>query len=407
LPPGEYEALKDHIARNGVEIPILVTSEGIIIDGHERYRVITELGIRKYPIRVFGNISEEERREKAIALNLFRRQLSQAERRHWLEELIRLNPHRSSRDLAATAKVSQSTAARAKARVLSTESSDSVEVHGHNGKSYSYKPKPAVSVENPQTAKKAGRLLESLGDRAPEGGTTLRRLRRTAYNTKLEAEANSPIYKTPANIVIKQGDFRTINWCPWEGKVALIVTDPPWMDDHAELREPLARLCARLLGPGGACLVYCGQWNLPAFVEVVGKYLNWTWEIACVNENNGGAMRVHGKVHTAWRPVLVYSKGDFKNPVVVYDVVRTEVREKDLHPWQSPLSEAEYFVRTLSRPGDLIVDPCLGSGTVATAVTRIGQGRRFVGCDVDPRCVRIATRRVAESMSIRAQAQPG
>jgi hypothetical protein len=406
LPPEEYEALRDHIALHGVEEPILVTSDGIIIDGPERLKAVTELNIRKYPIRVVGNLSEKERREMAISLNLFRRHLSESERRHWLEELVRLNPHQSSRDLAAAAKVSQSTAARAKTKVLGTESGDSVEIHGRNGKTYQYKPKPAVSVENPQSATKAGRLLESLGDRAPEGGVTMRRLRRTAYDTKLEAEANSPIYKTPAHIIVKEGDFRTIDWSPWEGKVSLIIADPPWLNDHADLREPLAKLCARLLRPHGVCLVYCGQFHLPAFVAAFGKYLCWTWQIACVNEDNGGAMRDAGNFHTAWRPVLVYTQGGFKNTSTVYDVVRTKCREKELHPWQSPLSEAEQFVRTLSRPGDLIVDLCLGSGTVPTAVTKIGQGRRFVGCDINPACVRIATRRVAESVPITAQPQP-
>ena len=406
LPPEEYEALRNHIALHGVEEPILVTSDGTIIDGHERYRAATELNIRKYPIRVVGNLSEQERREKAISLNLLRRHLSQSVRQHWLEELIRLNPHQSSRDLAAAAKVSQSTAARAKAKVIGTESNDSVAVVDHNGKTYTYRPKPAVSVENPQSAKKAGKLLESLGGGAPEGGVTMRRLRKTAYDRKLEAEANSPIYKTPAHIVIKEGDFRTIDWSPWEAKVSLIIADPPWLNEHADLREPLAKLCARLLRPHGVCLVYCGQFHLPAFVEAFEKYLSWTWQIACVNEDNGGAMRGAGNFHTSWRPVLVYTKNGFKNSCTVYDVVRTKSREKDLHPWQSPLSEAEQFVRTLSRPGDLIVDPCLGSGTVATAVTKIGQGRRFVGCDVNPACVRIASRRVAESVPITAQAQP-
>jgi ParB-like chromosome segregation protein Spo0J len=406
LRPEEYEALKADIAHNGVQQQILVTSSGLIIDGNERFRAVTELEIRKYPIRVVGNISENERREMAISLNFLRRHFTQSERQHWLEELILLNPQISSRDLAGKAKVSQSTAARAKAKMLGTESGDSVDVIGHNGKTYHYKPKPAVSVENPQSAKKAATLLESLGDRAPEGGVTMRKLRRTAYDTKLEGEMDSPIYQTPANIVIKQGDFRTIDWTDWEGKVSLIIADPPWLNDHADLREPLAKLCARLLQSDGVCLVYCGQFNLPAFVEAFGRHLRWTWQIACVNDDNGGAMRDHGNFHTAWRPVLVYSKGSFKNKSVVYDVVRTKVREKDLHPWQSPLSEAEYFVRTLSRPGDLVIDPCIGSGTVATAVTKIGQGRRFVGCDVNPVCVRIASRRVAECVSVGSQAQP-
>ena len=203
LPSEEYEALKDHIARNGVQQPILVTSSGVIIDGHEVFRAVTELGIRKYPIRVVGNMSEKERREMAIALNLFRRHLSQSERRHWLEELIRINPKKSSRDLAATAKVSQSTAARAKARVLGTESGDSVEINRRNGKTYTYKPKPAESFlttqeERDQTTKdapeKAADGKVSRGGckkvATPEVGVTLiaSELLGRAYSLLVEAE---------------------------------------------------------------------------------------------------------------------------------------------------------------------------------------------------------------------------
>jgi ParB-like chromosome segregation protein Spo0J len=82
LPPEEYEALRDHIARNGVEEPILVTASGEIIDGNERYRALTELGLRKYPIRVVGNLTDVERREMAIALNLLRPGRARSARRN-------------------------------------------------------------------------------------------------------------------------------------------------------------------------------------------------------------------------------------------------------------------------------------------------------------------------------------
>ena len=196
LPTEEYEALKDHIAHNGVQKPILVTSKLVIIDGHERYRVITELGLRKYPIRVVGDLSEKERREMAIALNLLRRHLSRAERQNWLEELIRLNPQKSSRDLASAAKVSQSTAARAKVKVLGTESNDSVEIRGRNGKTYKYK--PAVSVENPQSAQKAANLLESLREEAPEGGIDLRKAQKLAERHQKRASPAGGKFKPPA-----------------------------------------------------------------------------------------------------------------------------------------------------------------------------------------------------------------
>ncbi len=66
--------------------------------------------------------------------------------------------------------------------------------------------------------------------------------------------------------------------------------------------------------------------------------------------------------------------------------------EKDLHPWQQGVAEAEHFVGRMTEPGELIVDPFLGSGTTAVAASRLG--RRFVGCDVDRRAVRVARRRI-------------
>ena len=71
LPTEEYEALKDDIARNGVRQPILITSSGVIVDGHERFRAVTELGIREYPVLVVGNITEQERQEMAISSTSF------------------------------------------------------------------------------------------------------------------------------------------------------------------------------------------------------------------------------------------------------------------------------------------------------------------------------------------------
>ena len=135
-------------------------------------------------------------KEKAIALNLLRRHLSQSERRHWLEELIRINPKKSSRDLARTANVSQSTAARAKAKVLGTESNDSVEVNGRNGKTYTYKPKPAVSVVNQTTKdapeKAAHRYVTKTSNKVatPEVGVSLTsaEILGKAYSLLLEAE---------------------------------------------------------------------------------------------------------------------------------------------------------------------------------------------------------------------------
>ena len=44
LSPEEYESLKQSIKENGLHVPIIVNQNGIILDGHHRYKVCQELG---------------------------------------------------------------------------------------------------------------------------------------------------------------------------------------------------------------------------------------------------------------------------------------------------------------------------------------------------------------------------
>ena len=58
------------------------------------------------------------------------------------------------------------------------------------------------------------------------------------------------------------------------------------------------------------------------------------------------------------------------------------------HPTQKPLALLERIVLASSRPGDLVVDPFVGSGT--TGLAAIKHGRRFVGVDLDPEFLDLA-----------------
>jgi DNA modification methylase len=78
------------------------------------------------------------------------------------------------------------------------------------------------------------------------------------------------------------------------------------------------------------------------------------------------------------------------------DAVISEDREKAYHDYQQPVSESVFFIKALTRPRAVICDPFLGSGTTACAVTRLGQGRRFWGAEIDHDTCKIARSRVAE-----------
>lgn len=62
------------------------------------------------------------------------------------------------------------------------------------------------------------------------------------------------------------------------------------------------------------------------------------------------------------------------------------------HPTEKPLKLFEYLVNASSKPGDLILDPFMGSGTTAEACLK--NKRDFVGFDISKEYVNIANERV-------------
>ncbi len=63
------------------------------------------------------------------------------------------------------------------------------------------------------------------------------------------------------------------------------------------------------------------------------------------------------------------------------------------HPATMPDRLAADLIECFSEPGDLVLDPLMGSGTTCVMAAR--QGRRYVGMDASPSYVEIARRRLA------------
>jgi DNA modification methylase len=84
---------------------------------------------------------------------------------------------------------------------------------------------------------------------------------------------------------------------------------------------------------------------------------------------------------------------------VLEDVYRFEDLDKSLHPWQQSLATSAALVRSLSRPGDVVCDLFVGTGTVPAAVVQVGEGRRFRGCEIDAKLAEAARVRVAKALA--------
>lgn len=64
------------------------------------------------------------------------------------------------------------------------------------------------------------------------------------------------------------------------------------------------------------------------------------------------------------------------------------------HPTQKPEKIVEWFVKTLSNPGDCVMDPFMGSGTTGVVAKRCG--RSFIGIEILDTYFETALKRIAD-----------
>ena len=76
----EYESLKQSIKENGLYVPIIVNQDGIILDGHHRYKACQELGIKEPKTLVKEFKEKLDEQIFVIDCNLRRRQLNNFQR---------------------------------------------------------------------------------------------------------------------------------------------------------------------------------------------------------------------------------------------------------------------------------------------------------------------------------------
>jgi site-specific DNA-methyltransferase (adenine-specific) len=78
----------------------------------------------------------------------------------------------------------------------------------------------------------------------------------------------------------------------------------------------------------------------------------------------------------------------------VWAIPSTPAREKLLgnHPTQKPLALLRRLILATTEPGNLVLDPFMGSGT--TGVAAVAAGRRFIGIELDSTYIQLANNRL-------------
>lgn len=112
------------------------------------------------------------------------------------------------------------------------------------------------------------------------------------------------------------------------------------------------------------------------------------------DESSGGRWRQYADEYegtrqgTVWRDFFAANRGD-----------RTG------YPTEKPTELTDRIVRASSDPGDLVLDPCCGSGTTLVSAERLG--RRWMGIDRNPEAIRVARGRVGAEVDSTALIDEG
>jgi site-specific DNA-methyltransferase (adenine-specific) len=92
--------------------------------------------------------------------------------------------------------------------------------------------------------------------------------------------------------------------------------------------------------------------------------------------------------------------GTFNNSkLAIHDFIETPTiskKEKRIvnHPTQKPIALIDHFVRILSNPNDVVLDPFMGSGS--TGVSSINLNRKFIGIELSTSYFKLTQKRIKE-----------
>jgi hypothetical protein len=171
----------------------------------------------------------------------------------------------------------------------------------------------------------------------------------------------------------------------------LLMTDPPYVGEWLPQIPELAAFSARVLRPGGLAVFYYGNYYLNVLIREMEKHLRYVWTFCHPYQADGLKTISSHAIEQCWKPVVVFSKGDWKSPRKIEDMLPDFGREKSRDYWEQSLPLLEHLLGIFSQPGDLVLDPLAGTCTIMEACHNVG--RRCVACDSNPTALAHARQR--------------
>lgn len=382
----DLQLLADDIKERGLLEPIVMTPDGHIVDGRNRWRACNLAGIRAVTVTYHGDDPIGE----SLSRNLKRRHLTESQRAMLATKVLPLRQ--------AEARQRQEAAGRDHGRGMDSSAPRGAQL------SDDPKPKPKRASDEAakdvgvggRTVERAKRVQEKAPDLVPKveaGEMDLARAERVIRDREAEARRVEEAKQEAAALEIKptvdirHGDFREV-LADLQG-VDAIITDPPYPREYLPLLDDLAAWADKVLKPDGVLVVLFGQSYLPEVYRRLDGHRPYRWT-ACYETPGGGYVSHLARCHSSWKPLLIYGGGPRFGDL--FSAKGADAAAKELHHWGQDYGAFHDLVGAFTKPGQTVVDPFMGAGT--TLLAGYAQGRNVIGCDIEAEHVATTRRRL-------------
>lgn len=127
--------------------------------------------------------------------------------------------------------------------------------------------------------------------------------------------------------------------------------------------------------------------------DVMRTFETLPWFGECIWDK--GAPGLGNPLRYAHENVAIYKIGDAQSnpPALISELRASAINE--FHPHQKPVEILCRLIEWATQPDDLVLDPFMGSGGTGVACAQLG--RRFVGCELDPKYFAVSKHRIEQA----------
>ena len=403
----DWNELLESVRKHGVLVPIVITPDGVLIDGVHRQKAAIETG-QVAPARYCA--PDADVIKEVISYNLARRHMNTSQRAVVADKLSALSTPGGDRKGDHSANSQNDLTQDKAAQIMSVGTravSEARKVREHGSPELYQKVKTgevAVSaarqiVDLPHDDQKE--ILEEAQKHNFKGREgKLSTAQRQVKRRKAIEAAEAVTVPADARWELHHKTVSRLHEDVKGESVDIIFTDPPYGQEYIPVYEELAQFAQHALKPGGHLLVMTGQAYLPDIVDrmKVAQRIKWHWMMAY--RMPGSNAFIHARnVYNQQKPILWYVKDRSTLDCGIHDMPTAKEPDatNEYHDWgQSEEGATSVLARFAERvcPGGVVCDPFVGGGAFGVAAVKLGF--QFIGADKSSGEIQVTRARLSE-----------